>query len=76
MASVRYINGIGENQQYNYRYYDNITDSTRTNIDLLVSPDEIDWFYKKDGNTVNIKMSLPGRDNLRRNNDSILSINT
>lgn len=75
MATVKYTNGVGENQQYNYRYYDYITDSNRSNFDILVSPDEIDWFYKKDGNTTNIKMKLPGKDNLRRIDNNTLSSN-
>jgi hypothetical protein len=64
MATVKYNNGVGKNNQYPFRLYDNITDPTKNSRDILVSPDEITWFYKNDGISKEIKMTLPGEDNL------------
>lgn len=64
MATVKYNNGTGRNNQYQFRIYDNITDPTKNTKDILVSPDEIMWFYKNDGVSKEIKMTLPGQDNL------------
>ena len=64
MADVKYINGVGKNNQYNFRYFDNITDPTLNNNDFLVSPDEIVWYYKDSTINTTVKMTLLGQDNL------------
>jgi hypothetical protein len=77
MAEVKYINGTGKNSQYDFRYFDNVTDSSLNDKDFLVSPDEINWFFKNNTYNTRVKNTLPGQDNLLLNTeDNRLTTNT